>query len=155
MMLREPWRTRLLIVSFAVNLLLIPLAGARLWAPRATPLTPGLPRTEIIIDHMVRDLPPGDAERFRATMEEHLGGIDSARVRMLAARNTMSRAIGRTPYDPVLLQDAMHKWQTAWTSWSETLGQAMLDALPALSTPGREALAAMGKRRPPPGGLSQ
>lgn len=146
MMLREPWRTRLLVLSFAVNLLLIPLAGARLWAPHA-PFTPGLPRTEIIIEHMVRDLPPEDAERFRTTMEEHLGDIDSARVRMLAARNAMSRAIGRSPYDPAILRDAMHTWQTAWTGWSETLGQAMLDALPGLSTPGREALAAMGRRR--------
>lgn len=153
MMLREPWRTRLLVLSFALNLLLIPLAGARLWAPRA-PLTPGLPRTEIIIDHMVRDLPPEDAERFRTTMEQHLGDIDSARVRMLAARTAMSRAIGRTPYDPALLQDAMRIWQTAWTNWSETLSQAMLAALPALSTPGREALARMG-RHGPQGALSR
>ena len=147
MMLREPWRTRLLVLSFALNLLLIPLAGARLWAPHP-PLTPGLPRTEIIIDHMVRDLPPEDAERFRATMEQHLGDIDSARVRMLAARTAMSRAIGRTPYDPVILQDAMRTWQAAWTNWSETLSQAMLEALPALSAPGREALARMGRRGP-------
>lgn len=154
MMLREPWRTRLLVVSFAVNLLLIPLAGARLWSPRA-PLTPGLPRTEIIIEHMVRDLPSGDAERFRFTMEGHLGDIESARVRMVAARNAMSRAIGRSPYDPDTLRDAMRTWQAAWTGWSETLGQAMLDALPGLSAPGREALATMGRRRPPQGALPQ
>ena len=154
MMLREPWRTRLLVLSFALNLLLIPLAGARLWAPHA-PLPPGLPRTEIIIDHMVRTLPPEDAERFRTTMEEHLGDIDSARVRMLAARMAMSRAIGRTPYDPSILRDAMHAWQTAWTNWSETLSQAMLAALPTLSTPGREALAMMGRHRSPQGALSQ
>lgn len=154
MMLREPWRTRLLVLSFAINLLLIPLAGARLWAPRP-PLTPGLPRTEIIIDHMVRDLPPEDAKQFRSTMEEHLGDIDSARTRMLTARNAMSRAIGRSPYDPALLRDAMQAWQMAWTNWSETLGQAMLAALPAVSTPGREALAAMGKHRTPQGNYSR
>lgn len=154
MMLREPWRTRLLILSFALNLLLLPLAGARLWAPRA-PLTPGLPRTEIIIDHMTRDLPPEDAERFRATMEQHLPDIEGARARMLAARNAMSRAIGRTPYDPVVLQDAMRAWQAAWTNWSETLGQAMLAALPGLSAPGREALAKMGRRGPTQAALSR
>ena len=88
-------------------------------------------------------------------MEEHLGDIDSARVRMLAARTAMSRAIGRTPYEPEVLRDAMYTWQTAWTSWSETLGQAMLAALPTLSTPGREALATMGRRRTQQGALSQ
>ena len=154
MMLREPWRSRLLILSFAVNLLLIPIAGARLWAPRA-PLTPGLPRTEIIIDHMVRDLPPEDAERFRTTMEEHLSDIDSARIRMLTARTALSRAIGRSPYDAALLRDAMRDWQSAWTNWSETLGQAMLASMPSLSAPGREALASMGRRRPVQGARAQ
>ena len=88
-------------------------------------------------------------------MEEHLGDIDSARIRMLAARSAMASAIGRTPYDPGVLREAMYTWQTAWTSWSETLGQAMLAALPALSTPGREALATMGRHRTPQGALSQ
>lgn len=149
-MLREPWRTRLLILSFAVNLILIPIAAGHLWAPPA-PLTPGLPRTEIMIDHMTRDLSPEDATRFRATMEAHLGDIDSARAQMLAARAAMSRAIGRSPYDADVLRDAMRTWQSSWTNWSETLGQAMLAALPNVSASGREALASMGRRRPPPG----
>lgn len=150
MILREPWRTRLLVLSFAINLILIPIAGARLWTSRA-PLTPGLPRTEIIIDHMVRDLPPEDAVRFRTTMEEHLGDIDSARVRMLAARAALSRAIGSSPYDAAVLHEAMRTWQASWTNWSETLGEAMLAALPGMSTQGREALAAMGRHRPQQG----
>ncbi len=148
MMLREPWRTRLLFLSFAVNLLLIPIAGARFWA-RQPPLTPGLPRTEMIIDHMVRDLPADDAARFRSTMEDHLGDIDAARVRMLAARGAMSRTIGRSPYDPAAVQASMQNWQSTWNNWSEALGQAMLAALPNLSEEGRQRLAAAGRRHPP------
>lgn len=151
MMLREPWRTRLLFLSFALNLLLIPIAGARLWT-RHPPLTPGLPRTELIIDHMVRDLPADDAARFRGAMEEHLGNIDAARLRMLAARGAMSRAIGRSPYDPAAVQASMRTWQSTWNSWSEELGQGMLAALPNLSEEGRQKLAADGggRRRPAP-----
>jgi hypothetical protein len=149
MMLREPWRTRLLFLSFAVNLLLIPIAGARFWT-RQAPLTPGLPRTEIIIEHMVSDIPADDAVRFRTTMEDHLGDIDAARVRMLAARSAMSRAIGRSPYDPVAVQASMQDWQSTWNDWSEALGRAMLAALPNLSEEGRQKLAVVGRRRPAP-----
>ncbi len=149
MMLREPWRTRLLFVSFAVNLLLIPIAGARFWT-RNGPITPGLPRTEMIIEHMVHDLPAGDAERFRSTMQNHLGEIDAARVRMLAARGAMSRAIGRSPYDPAAVQASMQAWQATWNGWSEELGRGMLAALPNLSEEGRQKLAAAGRHRPTP-----
>ncbi len=149
MMLREPWRTRLLFLSFALNLLLIPIAGARFWT-QPPPLTPGLPRTEMIIDRMVRDLPADDAVRFRTTMEEHLGDIDAARVRMLAARSAMSRAIGRSPYDPAAMKASMQTWQSTWNSWSEALGEGMLAALPRLSEEGRQKLAATGRRRPGP-----
>lgn len=149
MMLREPWRTRLLFLSFAVNLVLIPIAGARFWT-RHGPITPGLPRTEMIIEHMVHDLPADDAMRFRTAMEDHLGDIDAARVRMLAARGAMSRAIGRSPYDPGAVQASMQAWQATWNSWSEELGRGMLAALPNLSEEGRQKLAAAGRRRPAP-----
>ncbi|MDT7951225.1 MAG: periplasmic heavy metal sensor [Acetobacteraceae bacterium] len=147
MMWREPWRTRWLFLSIAVNLLLLPIAGARLWT-RPPPFTPGLPRTEMIIDRMVRDLPADDAERFRTTIEEHLGDIESARVRMLAARAAMSRAIGHSPFDPARVQAAMQTWQSSWHDWSEALDQAMLAALPVLSEDGRQKLAAGHRRRP-------
>lgn len=147
MMLREPWRTRLLFLSFAANLLLIPIAGARFWT-RNPPLTPGLPRTSVIVDHMVRDLPADDAIRFRATMEEHLGDIETARTRMLAARGAMSRAIGRSPYDPITVQASMKDWQSTWNTWSEELGRGMLAALPSLSDEGRQKLGVAGRRRP-------
>lgn len=148
MMLREPWRTRLLFVSFAVNLILIPIAAARFWTHRP-PLTPGLPRTEIVIEHMVRDLSPLDATRFRNTMEERSGDIEAARVRMLAARGAMSRAIGRSPYDEAAVQAAMRTWRSSWDDWSETLGQAMLSALPGLSDQGRSTLSRSGHRGRP------
>ena len=104
----------------------------------------------MIIDHMVRDLPPDDAVRFRTTMEEHMGDIDAARVRMLAARGAMSRAIGRSPYDPAAMKASMQTWQSTWNNWSEALGQGMLAALPNLSDEGRQKLASAGRRRPTP-----
>ena len=145
MILREPWRTRLLFVSFAINLLLIPTVASHLW-PRRPPINPGLPRTEMIISHMAADLTPADAALWRDTMEKHIGEIETARLTMLAARRAMQRAIGRTPYDPAAVQATMHGWQEAWQKWSETLGQGIVEALPTLSDDGRRALSMQGRR---------
>ncbi len=147
MMLREPWRTRLLFVSFAINLLLIPIAGAR-YLPFRLPLTHDLPRTEMIITHMTRNLPAADADRFRASMEGHMPDIEAARARMLAARTAMSSAIGRSPFDQAAVQTSMLTWRAAWNKWSEALSAAMLDALPGLSDEGRRKLSEAGRRPP-------
>ena len=146
MMLREPWRTRLLFVSFALNLLLLPIAATR-FMPHRPPITPGVPPTQMIIAHMARDLPPHDADLLHDTMDRHEGDIEAARVRMLAARSAMARAIGRAPYDSSAVQETMQTWQRSWQAWSEALGRGMLDALPGLSDQGRQNLAAAGHRR--------
>jgi uncharacterized membrane protein len=145
MMLREPWRTRLLFLSFALNLIAIPMIAGRFVMHRP-PLPQGPTRPEVIVERMAHELPAEDAARLRAAMEPHLPDIDAARARMEAARAAMSRAIGQTPFDEAAVRAAMHTWQTAWMAWSDDLGTAMLAALAELSPEGRERLAEAGMR---------
>ena len=99
---------------------------------------------------MARDLPPMDADRFRAAMERQRPARETARARMDEARMAMSRAIGRTPYDEAAVRQSMQAWQTAWIEWSNQFGGSMLAALSTLSPDGRARLAEAGRRPPPP-----
>lgn len=142
MLLREPWRTRLLFGSFALNLFMLALVGAHLLVRPP----PGGPQPERIIAHMVRELPPEDAERFRAVMATRLPAIEDAHARMEGARRAMAQAIARTPYDEAAVREAMKRWQTAWLAMSDGIGEGMLDAVTTLSPDGRRRLADAGLR---------
>ena len=146
MALREPWRTRLLFLSFAVNLVTVPMVGMR-YVMHSPPLPPGAPRPEVMVDRMARELPAEDGLRFRAAVAPHLEEIDAARTRMEATRRSMLREIGRTKFDRPAVQAAMHDWQAAWAVWSSGIGSAMLDALADLTPEGRQQLADAGLHR--------
>lgn len=147
MMLREPWRTRLLFLSFALNLITIPMIGARFVMHRPA-LPPGPPHPEVMIERLAHELPPDDAGRLRLAMQQHLPDIEVARAKMMVARAAMSRAIGQSPFDEAAVRTAMQTWQSAWMTWSDDLGAAMLAALADLSPEGRQRLAEAGVRRP-------
>ena len=66
MMLREPWRTRLLFLSVAGNLFAVALIGRTLTMRQPH----GPPGSAAIVDHMAHEMPPDDAARFRAIMAE-------------------------------------------------------------------------------------
>ncbi len=142
MMLREPWRTRLLFVSFAVNLVTIPMAGMRYFGPPSGP-----PRPQAMVERLTKELPPADGEKFRFAVEPHIEEIEVARVRMEAARTAMLRAIGSTPFEPEAVQASMRKWQQSWKVWSDGIGVAMLAGLQDVSAEGRQQLAEAGLHR--------
>ncbi|GAC1340113.1 MAG: hypothetical protein NVSMB18_09560 [Acetobacteraceae bacterium] len=150
MMLREPWRTRLLFMSVAGNLFALALIGANLMhrAPYGRPHGP--PGAEAIIDRLARDLPHEDAERFRASMALGRAQFGLAHQRMEAARDTMALAIGRTPFDEAEVRKAMRDLQASWIAWSDSLGDSLVRTLPTLSPDGRGRLAEAGHRRPSP-----
>src|SRR3954454_23821957 len=108
MLLREPWRTRLLFGSFALNLFTLALIGAHYAVPG-----PHRPEPQRIVDHMVRELPAADADRFRLVMNQRLPAIVAAHDRMEQARAAMARAIAGDPYDERAVREAMKTWQTA------------------------------------------
>ena len=146
MFLREPWRTRLLFASFALNLFTLALIGAH-FALRGPP---GPPAPERIVEHMIRGLAQPDAERFRSAMARRLPAIDAAHERMEQARAAMVRAIARDPYDEMAVRQAMKDWQTAWMAMSDGIGEGMLSGVSTLSPDGRRRLADAGLRRPRP-----
>ncbi len=148
MTLREPWRTRLLFLSFAINLVTIPMAGMRYFGHFIPPpLPPGPLPPQVMVDRLTKELPPEDGVKFRAAVEPHIEEIEVARTRMEAARTAMLRAIGRTPFDPASVQTAMRKWQSAWNAWSDGIGEAMLAGFGDLSPEGRQQLAEAGLHR--------
>lgn len=146
MMLREPWRTRLLFLSFAANLFLLGLIGTQMFLHHER----GPPGSEAIVEHMTRGMPADDAARFREIMRADRTRNDLAHSRMEAARRDMSLAIGRTPYDEAAVKSAMQAWQTAWIAWSDALGSSVLKSLAELSPDGRRSLAESGQRPPGP-----
>jgi len=147
MMLREPWRTRLLFASFALNLFFAGLIGTR---AMHHPPERGPPGSEAFIRHMTRGMPDEDAARFREVMLQARRQNEIARSRMDAARRDLSHAIGQTPYDEATVQKAMRAWQAAWIDWSNALGASMLKALAELSPDGRRSLAEAGQRHEAP-----
>ncbi len=151
MMLREPWRTRLLFLSFAINLvaipiLVVPFVTARYAVHR--PLLPlGPPPPGVMIERMAAELPKVDGRRLQDAMEPHAETIEVARVHMEASRREMARQLASTPFDRDATKVAMQKWQANWAAWSRALGDAMLDGAEQLSPEGRTLLAARRTQR--------
>ncbi len=152
MTLREPWRTRLLFLSFAVNLVTIPIAAAPFVYHRPIMVPPpvpgGPPRPVVMFERISRSLSAEDQTKLIAVAEPHFEEIDVARARMEAARAAMLRAIGHTPYEPEALRTAMRNWQVAWKEWSDDFGAAFVDAIQEVSPEGRQRLAEAGRRHP-------
>jgi uncharacterized membrane protein len=147
MLLREPWRTRLLFVSVAGNLFAAALFGAHFAMRLRHQAEP--PRAEILMDRMARALPAEDADRFRQVMRLRLPEIEDARARVEQARAAMFHVLAQTPYDQEAVRRAMKAWQTAWVAMSDDLGDSMLGAVSGLSSDGRRRLAEAGMRHRP------
>lgn len=135
--LRDPWRTRVLWLSIAGNL----FAGALIGAHQVMHRSPGPPGLEGAVEHMARALPPADAALFRATLAHERPWYDLARRRMDEAREALSQAIARQPYDEALVRVRMQEWQARWMETSGRFGDSLLSAVGGLSPEGRTRLA--------------
>ena len=136
LVLREPWRTRLLWLSIAGNLFGAALIGARFAA--GSPAPPGLAGAA---ERMARDLPPADAARFRAALDHERPWFDAARHRMAEARADLARSIAQDPYDERAVHERMAAYQARWTETSGRFGDSLLAAIGTLSPEGRAKLA--------------
>lgn len=135
-MLREPWRTRLLFVSVAGNLFSAALIGAHLLHPARAASGP-----DGVVERIARDLPPADAERFRTVLARERAGHDEARDRMNKAQAELSRSIGHSPYDEATVRTRMAALQQRRAESSGKFGEALLVAIGTLSPEGRARLA--------------
>ena len=136
-LLREPWRTRVLWLSLAGNLFAGPLIGAQFFMRHPH----GPPGLEGVVERMARALPDDDAARFRATLAHERPWYDLARRQMDDSREQLSRAIAQQPYDEEAVRGRMHEWQARWIETSNRFGDSLLSAIGALSPEGRVRLA--------------
>ena len=137
MVLREPWRTRVLWVSLGANLFGAALIGTHL-ATRPVRGPPGFAGT---MERMARDLPPADAARFRAALDRERPWHDMARRRMAEARVELSRSIAGEPYNEAAVREHLREYQARWTEMSGRFGDSLLVAISTLSPEGRAKLA--------------
>lgn len=144
-LLREPWRTRVLWLSLAGNLFTGTLIGGHLMHhPQRGP--PGI---EGAAERMARDLPPADAARFRAALDRERPWYDMARRRMADARTDLAQSIAETPYDEAVVRARLMAFQARWAETSDRFGQSLLTAIGTLSPEGRAKLAATAEHSGP------
>lgn len=139
-LLREPWRTRLLFASVAGNLFSAALIGAYVLRPRS------LQGMEGAVEHMTRDLPASDAERFRAVLAREKALQSKAWHRVNQARAELMRSIGRTPYDEAEVRARMADFQQRRAESSRKFGDSLMAAIGTLSPEGRARLADSAER---------
>lgn len=135
--LREPWRTRVLLMSVGVNLFGAALIGAH-FATRPSRGQPGLVGA---MERMARDLPPADAARFRAALDRERPWYDMARRSMAESRIALSRSIAQDLYDEAAVRDRLQEFHARWTETSGRFGESLLVAIGTLSPEGRAKLA--------------
>ena len=143
LVLRDPWRTRVLWLSIAGNLFGGALIGAHL-ATRPGKAAPGL---EGALEHMARDLPPHDAARLRATLDRERPWFDMAKRGMGEARADLARSIAREPYDEAAIRRRMDAFQALRAETAARFGESLLAAIGTLSPEGRAKLAHAVQRK--------
>lgn len=139
-LLREPWRTRLLFASVAGNLFSAALIGAYVLRPH------GLQGMENAVEHMTRDLPVADAERFRAVLAREKALQSKAWHRVSEARADLLRSIGHTPYDEAEVRARMADFQQRRAESSRKFGESLVVAIGTLSPEGRARVAESAER---------
>lgn len=133
----EPWRTRVLWSSVALNLFAGALIGGHFYVGRP----PGPPGFEGVVNRMARDLSADDARRFHAVLASEQPWYGQSRRALDQAREDLSRSIARPPFDPDTIRLRMQALQARWIEASTRFGDGVLAALGQISPEGRVRLA--------------
>ena len=146
MRLLEPWRTRLLWLSLALNL----FAGALIVAPHLMHRRiPGPPGFDMIVNRMAQNLPQADADAFRAALAREQPWYDLGRNRLEDARRDVAAAVTRQPYDPQAVRAALLAMQNQLRDSALRFDDSIAMAVGQLSPEGREHLAKNFLRKRP------
>ena len=146
MRLLEPWRTRLLWLSLALNLFAAAMIAAPLVMHRRMG---GPPNFDMVVNRMARDLPPVDDAAFRAAMARERPWYDIGRTRLDEARADVARAVTREPYDPEAIRAALKAMQSQLRESTLRFDDSIVLAVGQLSHDGRAMLSANMQRRRP------
>ena len=140
---RRVLRRALLWASLAANVFFAALVGSHL-ANRPPP-SPGV---DGFASRLAAGLPPADAARFRAVLDQERPWYQQAHAAMDGAREQVAAAIAREPYNETDVRARLQDWRARWAESSDRFGDSLLTAVRALSPEGRQRLAAT-LRQPP------
>jgi uncharacterized membrane protein len=137
----RPVVAALLGASLVLNLV---LGGLLLWQPAPPPRTArGFDR---MVARIASALPEPDRPRFQAVLAAGQAHYAAPLVAMRAARAEVDAVMRREPYDPAALQGALAAWSERQVAFNAAFGEALAEALGAVSPEGRAQIAAA--RRP-------
>jgi uncharacterized membrane protein len=145
--LLEPWRSRLLWLSLALNVFAAALIAAPLlWhRPPGGPPTP--PSFDTLVQRMARGLAPNDAEAFKAAMAKERPWYELGRQRLDEARDNVAEMVARTPYDPAATNAALQAMQDRMREGAVRFDESLSAAVGAMSPEGRTHLAQSLRQR--------
>jgi uncharacterized membrane protein len=141
MRLLEPWRSRLLWLSLALNV----FAAALIVTPhvwhRELGGPPRPPSFDMLVKRIARGLDPADADAFQAAMAKERPWYEMGRKKLDEARDTVAATFGRTPYDPAAANAALQAMQDRMRESGTRFDQSLAMAIGTLSPEGRTHLA--------------
>lgn len=145
--LLEPWRSRLLWLSLALNVFAAALVAApHLWSrPPSGPPTP--PSFDTLVQRIARGLEPQDAEAFKAAMAKERPWYELGRQRLDEARDKVAQAIATTPYDPAAANAALQAMQERMRESAVRFDESLSAAVGTMSPDGRTHLAQSLRQR--------
>lgn len=144
--LLEPWRSRLLWLSLALNVFAAALfAAPHVWHRRPPPGPPGF---DMMVDRMARSLNPADAARFRAAMAAERPAYDDGRAGVDEARRTLAARLRQEPFDPDAARAAMDALQGRVQAMSGRFNGTLAQAVGGMSPAGRAEVARFLSRGP-------
>ena len=141
--LLEPWRTRALWLSVAVNLFCGALIAGHVLHEREN--GPGI---DGAMERLSQDLTPDDANRFRLVMAAERPWFDQSRRQLNAAREELARSIAQEPWNEPVVRVRMVAFQARWLETSSRFGNGLVLALSTLSADGRAHVATATLRGP-------
>ena len=133
----EPWRTRVLWSSVALNLFGGALIGGYFYVRHP----PGPPGFEGVVNRMARDLSNEDGLKFRAVLATEQPWYGQSRRALDEAREALSRSIAHAPFDEAEVRLRMQALQARWMESSTRFGDGVLAGLAQISPEGRVRLA--------------
>ncbi len=141
--LTEPWRTRVLWLSVALNVFCGALIGGHLLVGRGH--GPGL---DGAVDRLAQSLAPDDATQFRRVLAAERPWYNQSRRMLDAARAELAQSIAQDPWDEANVRLHMIAFQARWLESSSRFGDGLLVALGTLSPDGRSRIAIATLRGP-------
>jgi uncharacterized membrane protein len=133
-----------LALSLALNLFLLAFLGAQAWHARedTPPVAAGeAASTRAVLAAITRDLPPDDAQLLRGAFIDHIGELARLRRQAVQAMDRVRADIARQSYDGEATRADMAAARGARQRLGPVIEQALLEVLPRMSGPGRQALA--------------